>query len=168
MNCGMTSIYKIIGWLSTEPMEQFISHFIASKAVPWGSLFPKMWIVLLSFFQEVILLHETEELFVNLQPYQMPLMEEYLFWLKAFEKSGGINQIQKISLDSLLQKIQENYHIIVPLEKVIWKKHFVNVFGYIQNMVYVFDNELWEYSLSQDTFFSYLSSHNGRYVLMCK
>jgi hypothetical protein len=49
----------------------------------------------------------------------MPLMEEYLFWLKAFEKSGGINQIQKISLDSLLQKIQENYHIIVPLEKVI-------------------------------------------------
>ena len=83
MDCGNFCISWILSKINHK-FEQ--SDFIFSEVFPWVSLLPKIWISLLKHFQDIKIIHEDQDIFINLKDEELPLLEEYKHRLNEFQK----------------------------------------------------------------------------------
>ena len=142
------------------------SDFIFSEVFPWGSLLPKIWIVLLESFENVEIVHEHKEIFVNLQEDELPLMEEYETWLKEFEKKWWTYLNEDITISYLEDKL-DDYLCMIPIKKWEWS-HLVVLDSIDNDTVTLFDNKKWEYEVTVEEFEDLMNLYNWKYVLFCK
>jgi hypothetical protein len=101
-----------------------------------------MGLLLLPFFEGVTILHEHEEIFVNLASEDLPLKNEYVFRLEAFKTSGGNFRVEKLSLEILKDKIDKGYQVVIPIEKIPGKSHLINLVSYDEQGWSAYDNKL--------------------------
>ena len=73
MDCWNFCISRI---LSQNNQKHKKSDFIFSETFPGGSLLQKIWIILLDFFTNVKIVHEHEDIFININEDELPLLNE--------------------------------------------------------------------------------------------
>lgn len=139
------------------------SNFIFSEVFEWVSLLSKIGIVLLDYYKEVSIIHEHEEIFINLTEDEIPLRDEYVKWLDNFQKKWWKYSNREISLDFLEENLKDNY-CIIPIKKWEWS-HLVILKEVKNDDVILIDNKKWEYSISKDEFNDLISLYNWKYVL---
>lgn len=162
MDCWNYSI-KYLLESKNIPYEE--SEYIFSEVFEWVSLLSKIWIILLKYYKEVIIIHENKEIFVNLKEDEIPLKEEYIKWLNVFKKDWWVYLNKKINLD-LLKEYLNNYECVIPIKKWEWS-HLVVLKEIWDAAVSLIDNKKWEYCLSIEEFEELLDLYNWKYVLFC-
>ena len=160
MDCWNFSINYLLQ-IKDIPYQE--SNFIFSEVFEWVSLLSKIGIVLLDYYKEVSIIHEHEEIFINLTEDEIPLMNEYIKWLDDFQKKWWKYSNREISLDFLEENLKDNY-CIIPIKKWEWS-HLVILKEMKNDDVILIDNKKWEYSISKDEFNDLISLYNWKYVL---
>jgi len=163
MDCGNYCISWILSKIN-QTFEQ--SDFIFSEVFQWVSLLPKIWIILLKYSPNIEVIHEIEDIFINLKDEELPLLEEYKHWLKEFQKVWWEYSNSQITIPSLKENLKENY-CIIPVKKGEWS-HFVILHSIDENKVNLVDNKKWEFSVSISEFEDLLDLENGKYVLFVR
>ena len=140
------------------------SDFIFSKVFEWVTLLPKIGIVLLKYFHEVIIVHAHKEIFINLKEDEIPLLQEYSKYLEEFEKLWWIYSNDEINLEYIKNQLKK-YDCIIPIKKWEWS-HLV-VLKKIDNIsVTMIDNKKWEYNVKLDEFLDLIDLVNWKYLLL--
>lgn len=160
MDCGNYCISWILPKIN-QAFEQ--SDFIFSEVFPWVTLLPKIWMILLKYFPNIEIIHESEQIFINLKDDELPLLEEYKHWLKEFQKSGWKYSNHEINIEYLKENLKDNY-CIIPIKKGEWS-HFVILSSIGENEVNLVDNKKWEFSVTVDEFEDLIDLENGKYLL---
>ncbi len=160
MDCGNYCISRILSEIN-QKFEQ--SDFIFSKIIPKGSLLPKIWIVLLKYFSNIEIIHEYQDVFINLKSEEVPLLEEYSRWLDEFQKSWWKYSNHEISIEYLKENLKNNY-CIISIKKGEWS-HFVILQSISENEVNLVDNKKWEFSVSIPEFEDLIDLENWKYTL---
>ena len=163
MDCGNFCISWILSKINHN-FEQ--SDFIFSEVSPWVSLLPKIWILLLEDFSNVKIIHEKQDIFINLKNDELPLLEEYKHWLDEFQKSWWKYSNHEINIKYLKENLKENY-CIIPIKKGEWS-HFVILDSIVENQVSLVDNKKWEFSISIAEFKNLINLENWKYALFVK
>ena len=109
MDCWNFSINYLLQ-IKDIPYQE--SNFIFSEVFEWVSLLSKIGIVLLDYYKEVNIIHEHEEIFINLAEDEIPLRDEYIKWLDDFQKKWWKYSNREINLDFLEENLKDNYCII--------------------------------------------------------
>ena len=78
MDCGNYSISWILSGVNQDFKQ---SDFIFSEVFPWVSLLPKIWIILLKYFSNLEIIHERQDVFINLKNEELPILDEYKYRL---------------------------------------------------------------------------------------
>jgi hypothetical protein len=76
MDCGNFCISWILSKINHK-FEQ--SDFVFSEVFPWVSLLPKIWILLFEHSSNVEIIHEKQDIFIDLKNDELPLLEEYKY-----------------------------------------------------------------------------------------
>lgn len=160
MDCGNFCISWILSKINHK-FEQ--SDFIFSEVFPWVSLLPKIWILLLEDSSNVAIIHENQDVFINLKNEELPLLEEYKYWLDEFQKSWWKYFNQEINIEILKENLKYNY-CIIPIKKGEWS-HFVILDSIEENQVNLVDNKKWEFSVFITEFEDLIDLENWKYVL---
>ena len=163
MDCGNFCISLILSKINHD-FEQ--SDFIISEVFPWVSLLPKIWILLLEDFSNVKIIHEKQDIFINLKNDELPLLEEYKHWLDEFQKSWWKYSNHEINILYLKENLKDNY-CIIPIKKGEWS-HFVILHSINENEVNLVDNKKWEFSISILEFENLIDLENWKYTLFVK
>ena len=163
MDCGNFCTYRL---LSKFDQEYSSSDFIFSEVFPWASLLPKIWILLLKYCSNTNIVHENEDIFINLKDEELPLLEEYKHRLKEFQKLWWKYSNSQIIISSLKENLKDNY-CIIPIKKGEWS-HFVILSSIDENEVNLVDNKQWEFSVSIPEFENLIDLENWKYVLFVK
>jgi len=163
MDCGNYCISRI---LSNINQKFYSSDFIFSEIFPWVSLLPKIWILLLKYSLNIEIIHENAEVFVNLNKEELPLLEEYKYWLNEFEKLWWRYLNNEINIEYLKEKLKDNY-CIISIKKGEWS-HFVILVSIGEDNVTLVDNKKWEFSISIDELKNLINLENWKYVLFIK
>lgn len=160
MDCGTFCT----SWILSQHNYRYVeSDFIFSEVFPGGSLLSKIWILLLDFFDSVEIVHEYDDIFINLNEDEVPLLNEYKHRLNEFEKKWGKFSNADITLVYLKEKI-ENHYCIIPIKKWEWS-HLVILRKIDDGNVYLVDNKKWEFSVSKNEFEDLIDLYNWKYVL---
>lgn len=160
MDCGNYSI----SWILSEINQDFEqSDFIFSEVFSWVSLLPKIWILLLKYFKNIEIIHEHQDIFINLKGEELPLLQEYAHWLDEFQKSWWKYSNREINIEYLKEKLKDNY-CIIPVKKREWS-HFVILYSIDENWVNLVDNKKWEFNVSISEFEDLIDLENWKYVL---
>ena len=157
--------YSIKYLLESKNISYEENEYIFSEVFEWVSLLSKIWIILLKYYKEVIIIHENKEIFVNLKEDEIPLKEEYIKWLNVFKKDWWVYLNKKINLD-LLKEYLNNHECIIPIKKWEWS-HLVVLKEIWDASVSLIDNKKWEYYISIEEFEELLDLYNWKYVLFC-
>ena len=112
------------------------------------------------------IIHENAEVFVNLNKEELPLLEEYKYRLEEFQKLWWKYSNSQITIQSLSEKLRDNY-CIIPIRKGEWS-HFVILVSIGKDNVTLVDNKKWEFSISIDEFKNLINLENWKYVLFIK
>ena len=160
MDCGNFCISWILSKLNHK-FEQ--SDFIFSKVFPGVTLLPKIWILISKYFQKVEIIHEKQDVFINLKNEELPLLEEYKYRLNEFQKLWWKYFNHEINIKYLKENLKEKY-CIIPIKKGEWS-HFVILHSISENEVNLVDNKKWEFSISILGFESLIDLENWKYVL---
>ena len=163
MDCGNFCISRLF---SKFNQEFFGSDFIFSEIFPWVSLLPKIWILLLEYLPNIKIVHENEDIFINLKDEELPLLEEYKHWLNGFQKAWWEYFNNQISISFLKENLKDNY-CIISVKKGKWS-HFVILDSIDGNEVNLVDNKKWEFSVMLDVFENLIDLENGKYVLFLR
>ena len=163
MDCGNFCTYRL---LSKFNQEYSGSDFIFSEVFQWVSLLPKIWILLLKYIPDIKIVHENEDIFINLKDEELPLLEEYKHRLKEFQKLWWKYSNSQITISSLKENLKDNY-CIIPIKKWEWS-HFVILSSIDENEVNLVDNKKWEFSVTADEFENLIDLENWKYVLFVK
>ena len=142
------------------------TDFIFSEVFPGGSLLSKIWILLLDFFDSVEIVHEYDDIFINLNEDEVPLLNEYKHRLEEFQNKWGIYSNADITLGYLKEKI-ENHYCIIPIKKWEWS-HLVILRKIDDGNVYLVDNKKWEFSVSKNEFEDLIDLYNWKYALFVR
>ena len=160
MDCGNFCISWILSKINHK-FEQ--SDFIFSEVFPWVSLLPKIWISLLKHFQDIKIIHEDQDIFINLKNEEFQLVDEYRYRLDEFQKSWWKYFNQEINIEILKENLKYNY-CIIPIKKGEWS-HFVILDSIEENQVNLVDNKKWEFSVFITEFEDLIDLENWKYVL---
>ena len=160
MDCGNYCISRILSDIN-QKFEQ--SDFIFSEIFPKGSLLPKIWITLLKYFSNIEIIHEYQDIFINLKSEEVPLLEEYSHWLDEFQKLWWKYSNHEINIEYLKEKLKENY-CIIPIKKGEWS-HFVILHSISENKVNLVDNKKWEFTVPILEFEDLIDLENWKYTL---
>ena len=160
MDCGNYCISRILSNIDQKFDE---SNFIFSEIFPWVSLLPKIWILLLKYSWNIEIIHENKEVFVNLNKEELPLLEEYKYWLNEFGKLWWRYLNNEINMEYLNENLKDNY-CIIPIKKGEWS-HFVILNSIDEYEVNLEDNKKWEFSVSVPEFENLIDLKNWKYVL---
>ena len=160
MDCGNYCISRILSE-ANQKFEQ--SDFIFSEVFSWVTLLPKIWIILLKYFLGVEIIHENNDIFINLKDDELPLLEEYKHRLNEFQKLWWEYSNSQITILYLKENLKENY-CIIPIKKGEWS-HFVILSSIDENEVNLVDNKKWEFSVTVDEFENLINLENWKYVL---
>ena len=163
MDCGNFCTYRL---LSKFDQEYSGWDSIFSEVFPWVSLLPKIWILLLKYHPNIEIIHENQDIFINLKDEELPLLEEYKHWLKEFQKSWWKYSNSQITIPSLKENLKDNY-CIIPIKKGEWS-HFVILDSIDEDGVNLADNKKWEFSISMPEFENLIDLENGKYVLFMR
>ena len=163
MDCWNFSIKYL---LKNKNIQYQENDFIFSEVFEWVTLLPKIWIELLNYYNKVIIMHECEDVFINLNEDEIPLKDEYIKWLEEFEHQWGRYENKIISLIFLEDKLKK-YDCIIPIKKGEWS-HLVVLKKIDNNSVIIIDNKKWEYTVTKEKFEDLINLHNWKYVLFCK
>ncbi len=160
MDCGNFCISWILSKINHD-FEQ--SDFIFSEVFPGVSLLPKIWILISKYFQKVEIIHENQDVFINLKDEEVPLLKEYKHRLNEFQKSCWKYSNQEINIEILKENLKYNY-CIIPIKKGEWS-HFVILDSIDENQVNLVDNKKWEFTVSTAEFEDLIELENWKYVL---
>lgn len=163
MDCGNFCISWILSKINHK-FEQ--SDFIFSEVFPWVSLLPKIWILLLEDFSNVKIIHEKQDIFINLKNEELPLLEEYKHRLNEFQKLWWKYSNHEIDTEYLREKLKNDY-CIIPIKKGEWS-HFVILDSIEENHVNLVDNKKWEFSVSIHEFENLIDFEIWKYSLFVK
>lgn len=163
MDCGNFCTYRL---LSKFNQEYSGSDFIFSEVFQWVSLLPKIWILLLKYIPDIKIVHENEDIFINLKDDEFLLLEEYKRWLGEFQKSWWKYYNSQITISYLKENLKDNY-CIIPIKKGEWN-HFVILNSIDENEVNLVDNKKWEFSVTADEFENLIDLENWKYTLFVK
>ena len=163
MDCGNFCISRILAQRNHDYEE---SDFIFSETLPGATLLSKIWFFLLNFFDNVEIVHENGDIFVNLNKDEIPLLNEYKYRLKQFQNKWGIFSSTGIYIGYLKEKLKE-YYCIIPIKKREWS-HLVILRKFEYDDVCLVDNKKWEYTVTKEKFEDLINLHNWKYVLFCK
>ena len=160
MDCGNYSI----SWILSGVNQYFKqSDFIFSEVFPWVSLLPKIWIILLKYFSNLEIIHERQDVFINLKNEELPILDEYKYRLNEFQKSWWKYSNREINIENLKEKLKDNY-CIIPIKKGEWS-HFVVLHSINEKEVHLVDNKKWEFSVLISEFCDLMDLENWKYVL---
>lgn len=160
MDCGNFCISWILSKINHK-FEQ--SDFIFSEVFPWVSLLPKIWISLLKHFQDIKIIHEDQDIFINLKNEEFQLVDEYRYRLNEFQKLWWKYFNHEINKEFLKENLKDNY-CIIPIKKGEWS-HFVILNSIEENQVNLVDNKKWEFNVSIAEFEDLMDLENWKYVL---
>lgn len=160
MDCGNFCLSWILENINKKSGE---SDFIFSEIFPGVGLLPKIWIILLEHLSNIEIIHEKEEVFVNLKNEEFPLLEEYNHRLDEFTKLWWKYFNNEITIPYLKEKLKDNY-CIIPIKKGEGS-HFVVLQSINENEVNLVDNKKWEFSVTIDAFENLINLKNWKYVL---
>ena len=163
MDCGNFCISRL---LSKKDQEFSGSDFIFSEVFPWVSLLSKIWIFLLEYYLNIEIIHENQDVFINLKDDEIPLLEEYKSWLGEFQKLWWKYYNNQISIPFLKENLKGSY-CIIPIKKGEWS-HFVILHSINENGVNLVDNKKWEFSVTINEFENLIDLENWKYVLFLK
>lgn len=163
MDCGNFCISRL---LSKNNQEFLGSDFIFSEVFPWVSLLPKIWILLLKYYPNVEIVHESTDIFVNIKYEEFPLLQEYIHWLGEFQKAWWEYCNHEIDTVYLKENLKDNY-CIIPVKKGEWS-HFVILNSIDENEVNLVDNKKWEFSVTISEFENLIDLENWKYTLFIK
>ena len=163
MDCGNYCISRILSQVN-QKFEQ--SDFIFSEVFPWVSLLPKIWILLLKYFPNIEIIHEREDIFINLKNDELPLLEEYRHRLNEFKKVWWKYSNHEIDIEYLEENLKNNY-CIIPIKKGEWS-HFVILYSIDEDGVKLVDNKKWEFSISIPEFENLIDLENWKYTLFVR
>lgn len=160
MDCGN----YCISWILSEINQEFKqSDFIFSEIFPKGSLLPKIWIILLKYSSNIEIIHEHQDVFINIKDEERPILQEYSHWLDEFQKSWWKYTNHEINISYLKENLKNNY-CIIPIKKGEWS-HFVILHSISENEINLVDNKKWEFSVSIPEFEDLIDLENWKYVL---
>jgi hypothetical protein len=160
MDCGN----YCISWLLSKINHEFEqSDFIFSEVFHWVSLLPKIWIILLKHFQEIKIIHENEDIFINLKNDELPLLEDYKYRLNEFQKLWWNYYNHEIDIKFLKENLKDSY-CIIPVKKGEWS-HFVILDSIDENGVNLVDNKKWKFVDSITEFEDLINLENWKYAL---
>ena len=160
MDCGNSCISRLLSKLHQKYSG---SDFIFSEVFSWVTLLPKIWILLLKYCPNIKIIHENEDIFINLKDDELPLLEEYKHLLKEFQKAWWEYSNHEINIEYLEENLKDNY-CIIPIKNGEWS-HFVILDSIDENGVNLVDNKKWEFSVTVDEFENLIDLENGKYVL---
>ena len=163
MDCGNFCISRL---LSKKNQEFSGSDFIFSEVFPWVSLLSKIWIFLLEYYSNIEIIHENQDVFINLKDDEIPLLEEYKHLLTEFQKLWWKYSNNKISIPFLKENLKDNY-CIIPVKKGEWS-HFVILDSINENEVNLVDNKKWEFGISISEFENLIDLEKVKYVLFIR
>ena len=163
MDCGNFCISRL---LSKKNQEYSNWDFIFSEVFQWVTLLPKIWIFLLNYYSKIEIIHENQDIFINLKDDEIPLLEEYKRWLSEFQKLWWKYSNNQILIQFLKENLKDNY-CIIPVKKGEWS-HFVILDSIDENGVNLVDNKKWEFSISIPEFENLIDLENGKYTLFLK
>ena len=153
-----------ISWILSQHNHNYEeSDFISSETFSGVNLLSKIWFLLLDYFDDVEIVHEYENIFINLQEDELPLLNEYKHRLDEFENKWGLYSNADITLKYLKKKLENNY-CIIPIKKWEWS-HLVVLREIEGNNAFLVDNKKWEFSVSKDGFEDLMDLYNWKYVL---
>ena len=148
-----------ISWILSQNKQKYEeSDFIFSETFTWVTLLSKIWILLLKSSLDVEIVHENEDIFINLKECEIPLLNEYKYRLNEFQNKWGIYSNICITVPYLQEKIKDHY-CIVPIKKWEWS-HFVILRGIRNEKSFLIDNKKWEFSVSMDEFVDMIDLYN--------
>lgn len=160
MNCWNFCISWILSHNNQNYKE---SDSIFSEIFPWVSLLSKIWLLLLDFSLKVEIIHENEEIFINLKKDEIPLLNEYKQRLKEFENKWWIYSNTNITIPYLKGKL-DNFYCIIPIKKWEWS-HLVILDNIKDDNISLIDNKKWKLNISKDEFEYLINLYNWKYVL---
>ena len=163
MDCGNYCISRILSEINQE-FEQ--SDFIFSEVFPWVTLLPKIWILLLKYFPNIEIIHEHQDIFINLKSEEVPLLGEYVHRLDEFQKTWWKYSNHEINIEYLKENLKENY-CIISIKKGEWS-HFVILQSINKNEVNLVDNKKWEFSVPIPEFEDLIDLENWKYTLFAR
>lgn len=163
MDCWNFCISRI---LSQNNQKHEKSDFIFSETFPGGSLLPKIWIILLDFFTNVKIVHEHEDIFININEDELPLLNEYKHRLDKFQNKWWIYSNADINLEYLKRKLV-NHYCIIPIKKWEWS-HLVILREIDNDKVRLTDNKKWNFSVTKEEFEDLINLYNWEYVLFVR
>lgn len=163
MDCGNFCISRLLLRIDQEFSG---SDSIFSEAFPWVWLLPKIWIFLLKYYPNIEIIHENQDVFINLKDEELPLLEEYVHWLKEFQNLWWKYSNNEINTGFLKENLKENY-CIIPIKKGEWS-HFVILDSIDENKVNLVDNKKWEFSITLNEFEDLIDLENWKYTLLVK
>lgn len=156
-----------VSWILRNNHQEYnSSDFIFSTICPGVSLIPKIWILLIEFGYDIEIIHQYEEIFINLNEDEIPLLEEYKNQLNEFRNKWWKLFNNNITLELLNEKLK-NYFCIIPIKKGSWS-HLVVLKKIDNNSVIMIDNKKWEFIVDKEEFEDLIDLHNWKYVLFCK
>ena len=117
-------------------------------------------------FSNVKIIHEKQDIFINLKNDELPLLEEYKHWLDEFQNLWWKYSNHEINFKYLKENLKENY-CITPIKKGEWS-HFVILNSIDENQVSLVDNKMWEFSISIAEFKNLINLENWKYALFVK
>lgn len=160
MDCGNYCILRIL----SEKNQNFEkSDFIFSEVFPGVGLLPKMGILLLKYSPEIEIIHEHQDIFINLKNEEILLLEEYAKRLNEFQKLWWKYYNNEINIEYLEKKLDDNY-CIIPIKKGEWS-HFVILHSINEKEVNLVDNKKWEFNVSIPEFEDLIDLENWKYTL---
>ena len=160
MDCGNYCISRI---LSEANLEFKQSDFIFSEIFPKGSILPKIWIILLKTYPDIEIIHEHQDVFINIKDEELPILKEYIHWLNEFRKLWWKYSNKEITIPYLKEKLHDNY-CIIPVKKGEWS-HFVILHSINENDANLVDNKKWEFNVSIPEFEDLIDLGNWKYCL---
>ena len=125
-----------------------------------------IWIFLLKDYPNIEIIHENQDVFIHLKNEELPLLEEYVHWLKEFQNLWWKYFNNKVNSEFLKENLKEKY-CIIPIKKGEWS-HFVILDSIDENNVNLVDNKKWEFSVTLNKFEDLIDLENWKYTLFVK
>ena len=160
MDCGNYCISRILSEINQEFKQ---SDFIFSEIFPKGSILPKIWITLLKYFKNIEIIHENQDIFINVKNEELPILDEYKYRLNEFQNLWWKYSNSEITILYLKENLKDNY-CIIPIKKGEWS-YFVILHSIDENEVNLVDNKKWEFSVSIPEFEDLIDLENWKYTL---
>jgi ABC-type bacteriocin/lantibiotic exporter with double-glycine peptidase domain len=166
MDCWNFSINRILNdkWKSIEYDEEKIF----SEFYPEVSLLPKIWKILLKVFPNVLIIHENNELFINIEnEEEEELLNEYREELYNYMSKWWKFWCNQITIELLNEIISNNFYCIIPIKKGEIGSHFVVLRKDNKNNRKIIDNKKWEFKVNNEELEDLINIINGKYALFC-